>query len=100
MRATGGQTADLHEFLLTDVAFARQHDARRIDNGVITLFDKATIGKTAPSRGLRLAVDDDAKTVTLDNEYNHDNTNAYAMGNTQTPPTGPRSRSCREWAAG
>lgn len=64
----GGRSSD---FTMTgDAAFAWQHDAERRADGTITLFDNEAapqIGDT--SRGLRLALDEDARTASVVVEY-------------------------------
>lgn len=78
----GGKKSDYT--LDADAVFAWQHDVRRISPTAITVFDNHVKTSKGTSRGLRLAVDDTAKTVSLDSDYLYGSTNAYAMGNMQT----------------
>lgn len=68
-------------------AFAFQHDARWIDRqkqDQMTLFDNGPHGDVEYSRGMLLAVDQDAKTVRLSTEFrNALSTFAQFEGNTQ-----------------
>ncbi len=66
-----------------DAAFAWQHHARRQSANEISLFDNHTLDATGTSRGLLLAVDDQAKTVKLKQEYTRPNHLGNAMGSTQ-----------------
>ncbi|MGL6278453.1 MAG: arylsulfotransferase family protein, partial [Gaiella sp.] len=69
------------------VAFGYQHDARRREDGTITLFDNAASLPTAtepPSRAIRLRLDERARRATLVREYRTPDTRvAWAMGNAQ-----------------
>ncbi len=70
-------------------AFMYQHDARAQPDGTMTLFDDGTGDLTHPSRGLRLAVDEQGKSATLLAEYVHPTPiAATAMGNAQVVPGG------------
>jgi hypothetical protein len=74
---------------LNDEGFTIQHDARRLDNGHITLYDNADpeIGKN--SRGVEYQVDEINKTVQLVAEYrNSPETFGQFMGNMQRLPNG------------
>ncbi|WP_164700000.1 arylsulfotransferase family protein [Modestobacter sp. KNN46-3] len=64
----GGEESD---FDLGDgVEFAWQHDAERQADGTLTLFDNQSEPDIGPtSRGLRLALDEQAKTATMVTEY-------------------------------
>jgi hypothetical protein len=67
----GGKRSD---FAMGEGApFAWQHDARRQPDGAITVFDDGSNGQNQPteanSRGIVLAVDESAMTVTLTREY-------------------------------
>jgi hypothetical protein len=69
--------------------FMYQHDARAQPDGTLTLFDDGSGDLTHPSRALRLAVDEQAKTATLIAEYAHPTPiTATAMGNAQALPDG------------
>jgi hypothetical protein len=69
--------------------FLFQHDARAQPDGTLTVFDDGSGDLTHPSRGLRLAVDEQAKTATLVAEYVHPTPIvATAMGNAQVVPGG------------
>jgi len=53
-----------NEFVfLNDDGFSFQHDARRLENGHITLYDNAKQGEIKPSRGVEYRVDEVNKTV-------------------------------------
>ncbi|GAA1198981.1 arylsulfotransferase family protein [Prauserella alba] len=66
----GGKNSD---FRLGDgVEFAWQHDARRQPDGTLSLFDNAASPPQANrSRGLVLALNEDAMTAAVDREYTH-----------------------------
>lgn len=73
--------------------FAYQHDARMHDNGELSLFDNAATNpnddETVDSRGLVLALDEDAMTATLAREYIHPTgILSISQGNTQILPNG------------
>lgn len=79
-RATGAVTWRLNgkqsDFEMGEgTVFAVQHDARIPEAGVVTLFDNASgefeDDATTDSRGLVLAVDEEAMTATLEREYVH-----------------------------
>ena len=67
-------------------SFAFQHDVRRRPDGTITLFDNAAAdpGPSVASRGLRIALHQQTKRVSLVKEYNPAVPRAgWAMGNVQ-----------------
>ena len=85
----GGKKSDFA--LGPGATFAWQHDARRQPDGSITIFDDGD-GPTQvepTSRGIRLAVDETAKTAGLVHQYVHpDRLLAGAMGSMQRLPDG------------
>jgi arylsulfotransferase ASST len=67
-------------------AFSFQHDARRQQDGSLTVFDNAAAlpGPAVSSRGVRLAVDERARRVSLLQEWRPpDRRSGWAMGNVQ-----------------
>jgi len=84
----GGRSSD---FAIGDgVSFMYQHDARQQPDGTITLFDDGTGDLGHPSRGLRIAIDEQAKTTSLVAEYPHPSLPlaASALGSAQVLPNG------------
>ena len=79
-----------NEFTFTnDDGFSRQHDARRLYNGHITLYDNGVTHSPQFSRGLELEVDELNKTVTVVREFrNTPDTFGVALGNMQRLPGG------------
>ncbi|WUH98925.1 arylsulfotransferase family protein [Spirillospora sp. NBC_00431] len=69
--------------------FAWQHDARRSQDGTLTLFDNHidAVGD-GPSRGLVLDVDEAARHVSLVREFSDGATYGQFMGNVQMLPDG------------
>ena len=63
----GGHSSDFE--IDGDAEFAWQHDAHRRADGTITLFDNQSEDDAGWSRGLRLAVDEDAMTASLVTQY-------------------------------
>ncbi|MGY1857523.1 arylsulfotransferase family protein [Modestobacter sp. SYSU DS0290] len=64
----GGEASDFD--LADGVEFAWQHDAERQADGTLTLFDNQSEPDVGPmSRGLRLALDEEAMTATVVTEY-------------------------------
>ena len=80
----------LNEFTFLDDplnGFNKQHDARRIDNGNITLFDNGTQHQPMLSRAVEYEVDELNKTARLVWAYNHpDSIVAMSMGSVQRLP--------------
>ncbi|MBT2533015.1 aryl-sulfate sulfotransferase [Arthrobacter sp. ISL-48] len=78
----GGKKSD---FAVADQAvFAWQHDARRRSATLISVFDNHFAEETSgTSRGLLLAVDEEAKTVTLKQEFANAGHGGNAEGNVQ-----------------
>lgn len=71
-------------------AFAWQHDARRQSDGTLTLFDNSDVPTNGrPSRGLRLGLDDAARSAVLVASYvRPEPLVASAMGSVQALPNG------------
>jgi hypothetical protein len=70
--------------------FAWQHDARRVGDGLITLFDNAAAPQVEPrSRGLALALDEKRMRASLVRAYVHrPSLLAHALGSVQRQPNG------------
>ncbi|HEX6236722.1 MAG TPA: arylsulfotransferase family protein [Acidimicrobiales bacterium] len=70
--------------------FVRQHDAQRLSDGTISLFDnQAHPPDNRESRGLVLAVDEGEGTATVVREWRHpDGVRATSQANTQVLPGG------------
>ena len=69
---------------VNDDGFSFQHDARRLENGNITLYDNAEVGNDKPSRGIEYRVDEVNKTVEQIAEFrNTPDTQGHFMGNMQ-----------------
>jgi hypothetical protein len=69
--------------------FAYQHDARRLSDGTITIFDNSGWNGREHSRGLVLELDEKRMTVSLVREYPHPyGQSADTQGNMQTLPKG------------
>ena len=67
--------------------FNKQHDARRIENGNITLFDNGTQHNPMISRAVEYNIDEINKTATLVWSYHHpDSLVAMSMGSVQRLP--------------
>ena len=80
----GGKRSDWH--VDRPAAFAFQHDVRRRSNGTITLFDNAATdpGPNVSSRGMRIALHEKTKRVSLVQQYTTTTPRAgWAMGNVQ-----------------
>jgi hypothetical protein len=66
-----------------------QHDARRQEDGTITIFDNGGVEKDVQSRGIVVEVDEDELSATLVGEYTHPNKIlAATQGNLQVLPNG------------
>lgn len=64
----GGSASDFE--MGEGAVFEWQHDAQRAPDGTLTLFDNHNdVGEGETSRGLRLALDEDAMTASVDTEY-------------------------------
>lgn len=86
----GGKRSDYS--LTRDARFTWQHDARRVDDRTITVFDNGFDGKTkseSQSRGVVLDVDSTRRTVRLRRAYLHPEALlADAMGSVEVLPDG------------
>ena len=83
----GGKKSDFEMGSGTRTAW--QHDARRHPDGTITIFDNSSAGEEGQSRGIVVAVDEDAMKATLVGEYRHpDEILAATQGNVQVLPNG------------
>jgi len=80
----GGKKSD---FTITnDAGFAFQHDARRLPNGNLTLFDNGNGLHPAYSRAVEYAIDETTMTVTR--TWQVTDTHTAAIGNAQRLPNG------------
>lgn len=66
----GGKQSDFP--LDPDAVFAVQHDARRLPDGTLSLFDNLDSDNQVDSRGLVFELDEEAMTATLVREYHRD----------------------------
>jgi hypothetical protein len=83
----GGRRSDFQ--LGPGAAFAWQHDARRRLDGTISVFDNGATPAVEPrSRGLILALEEDAMRASLVSQYTHRGVLAGSQGNVQLLPTG------------
>ena len=81
----GGKRSDFR--MGPGTTFAFQHDARRREDGTITIFDDQV--PPTPARAIVLEVDEDAMTASLVREYRHPRGLAVtSQGNVQTLPSG------------
>lgn len=80
----GGRTSDF--FFTNDNGFAFQHDARRLTNGNLTLFDNGNGLHSGYSRAVEYAVNENTKTVTR--TWQVTDTYTVALGNAQRLPSG------------
>ncbi len=72
-----------------DDGFSLQHDARRLPNGLMTIYDNGVSHSPPHSRGIELQVNELGKTVQLIREFRSTpDTLAYALGNMQRLPGG------------
>ncbi len=72
-----------------EIRFNYAHDARRQDNGHITLFDNGVAHSPPISRGVEYAVDEVNMTVSQFREFRHDpDLYSRALGNMQRLPNG------------
>lgn len=72
-----------------EAAFARQHDARWLPGGRMSLFDNAASEPGPTSRGLVLDVDQEARTVGLAESYEHrGGATSVSQGSHQVLPGG------------
>ncbi len=78
----GGEKGDFE--MGPGARFAYQHDARRNDDGTISVFDNRGLDMGEPSRGVVLELDERAMKATLVQEYTHpDSPFAPYQGNVQ-----------------
>ncbi|HEX9044522.1 MAG TPA: arylsulfotransferase family protein [Candidatus Limnocylindrales bacterium] len=78
----GGKRSDFR--VAHDASFGWQHDVRRRFDGTLTLFDNGAAAAPGRSRGLRIALDEVAGTVSLVASYDHpDRLLATSQGNVQ-----------------
>jgi hypothetical protein len=83
----GGRSSDFQ--VAPGAGFFYQHDARVHPDGTLTVFDDGTGDPTYPSRGLRLQLDQQAKTCSLVRAYPHPTpVVSMSMGNAQVVPGG------------
>lgn len=80
----GGKTSDFT--FANDAGFAFQHDARRLPNGHLTLFDNGNGLHPTYSRAVEYAIDETTKTVTR--TWQVTDTHTVAIGNVQRLPIG------------
>lgn len=85
----GGRKNDF-EFV-NDTGFSYQHDARRLPNGRLTVYDNGLAHVPPRSRGVEYVVDEVNMTVRKTAEFRSvPDTYAISMGNMQTLPNGNR----------
>jgi len=90
----GGKQSDFE--MREDTRFAFQHDARRLPDGTISIFDNGSLvfdngtpRAVEDSRAIVLDVDEKRMTASLVHEYTHpEGQKADAAGNTQVLPNG------------
>jgi hypothetical protein len=84
----GGKRSDFE--MGPGTRFAYQHDARRLPDGTITIFDNGASPQVhEKSRGIVVELDMDAMTATLVREYTHpEEPLATSQGNMQVLPNG------------
>jgi arylsulfotransferase ASST len=83
----GGRKSDFQ--VAPEAGFFYQHDARVHPDGTLTLFDDGTGDDSHPARGLRLRLDQQAKTCSLVDAYPHPTPLVVkSMGNAQVVPGG------------
>jgi hypothetical protein len=77
------------QFVGDPVPFSRQHDARVLPNGNLTLFDNGTLNMPRVSRALEYQINERRMTATLVWSYRHDpDIFSPAMGSVQRLPNG------------
>mgnify|MGYP005815475487 CR=1 FL=1 len=82
----GGKRTDFT--IAPDAQFAWQHHARRRSPDEISLFDNHTLSAPGASRGLLLNVDEQARTVSLKQEFSRNGYLGVAMGSLQVLDNG------------
>ncbi len=80
----GGKSSDFT--FANDAGFAFQHDARRLANGRLTLFDNGNGLHPTYSRAVEYAIDETTKTLTR--TWQVTDTHTVAIGNAQRLPSG------------
>ena len=76
-------------FIDSGEPFFDQHDARRLENGHLTLYDNRSAPDSTYSRGVEYELDVEAMTARRVWEYRStDDTASFAMGNVQRLPNG------------
>jgi len=75
-------------FINDEIGFSRQHDARRLSNGNISLFDNGTYHNVKVSSFLEYELDEENMTATLIKRYTRNNLFSRTRGNVQELPNG------------
>jgi hypothetical protein len=66
-----------------------QHDARRQEDGTITIFDNGNVNRVEQSRAIVIEIDEDTMSASLAREYTHpDKLSSATQGNAQVLPNG------------
>ncbi|HEX5699371.1 MAG TPA: arylsulfotransferase family protein [Rubrobacter sp.] len=66
-----------------------QHDARRQEDGTITIFDNGNVNRVEQSRAIVVEIDEDTMSASLAREYTHpDKLSSATQGNAQVLPNG------------
>jgi hypothetical protein len=71
------------QFLNDPRGFTSQHDARRIENGNITIFDNGNLSTPRYSSSLEYILNDVDRTLTPTWNYSDNNYHSWSMGNSQ-----------------
>jgi hypothetical protein len=75
-------------FINDEIGFSRQHDARRLSNGNISLFDNGVYHDSRVSSYIEYVLDEENKTAVLINRYSRNNIFSRTGGNVQELPNG------------